>query len=243
MPSRAAAAFATCFLLSANGCTRQGPPPPSPSPAAAASPTSTPDPMRPLPTPLPTVAARVNGQEIPIRNVAIMVVESIELGRASESRRNALYREALDQLIKREVLLQEAQARGVKADDLEVPKAYDRLRGQHRDETEWNGFLKDRSLNDEMLRAELRIRHTVEALLQQEARKQTFSVTEEEARALYDQADAANFQRPGASPGPKPPFDAVKELMRREVLSRKYGASSEAFTQSLLAKARVEKYL
>lgn len=238
-PRAAAAAFAIPVLLAAIACTKSE----APAPVSAASPTRTPDPMRALPTPLPMVAARVNGQEIPIRNVAIMVVESIELGRASESRRNALYREALDQLIKREVLLQEAQARGVKADDLQVQKAYDRLRGQHRDETEWNGFLKDRSLTDEALRAELRVRHTVEALLQEEARKQTFTATEEEARALYDQSDASRFHGPGASPGPKPAFEAVKELMRREVLSRKYAAASEAFTQALLAKARVEKFL
>ena len=71
--------------------------PPSPPPSATPVPTApaaSADPMRPLPSPLPAVAARVNGEDIPIRNVAIMVEESIELGRVSESKRNALYRDA-----------------------------------------------------------------------------------------------------------------------------------------------------
>jgi hypothetical protein len=246
MRARDRASVAAAVLLSA-ACGRA--PAPSPSPAAGAVPTATPDPLRPLPSPLPTVAGRVNGEDIPTRNVAIMVVESIELGRAPESRRNALFREALDQLIKREVLLQEASARGVKADDLEVQRAYDRMRGEHRDEAAWTAFLKDRSLTDELLRAELRTRFTVQALLQKEAAKQTVTASEEEARAFYDTLDGAAFQpgaaspKPGATPAPKPPFEAVEEAMRQEVMRRKYADLSERFVQSLLAKAKVEKFL
>jgi hypothetical protein len=201
------------------------------------------DPMRPLPSPFPPVAARVNGQEIPIRNVAIMVEESIELGRVSEARRNALYREALDQLIRRELLLQEAQARGVRADDLEVQRAYDQMRGRHRDEASWRAFLKSRSLDDDSLRVELRIRHTVQALLQAEAAQRAVTVSDDEVRALYDATDASRFQPAGASPAPKPPLEVVQDALRQEILQRKHGEAAERFVDSLKARARIEKFL
>jgi hypothetical protein len=199
--------------------------------------------MRPLPSPLPQVAARVNGEDIPIRNVAIMVEESIELGRVSESKRNELYRDALEQLIRREVLLQEAQARGVKADDLEVQRTYDQMRGHHKDEKAWRDFLKSRSLDEEKLRTEIRIRHTVQALLAAEAAQRTVVATDEEVRALYDATDASAFQQPDASPGPKPPYETVKEFLRQEVVQRKHAEASAGFVEALTARAKVERFL
>jgi hypothetical protein len=189
------------------------------------------------------VAARVNGEAIPIRNVAIMVQESIELGRVPEHRRNALYREALEQLIRRELLLQEAQARNVKADDLEVQRTYDQMRGRHKDEQAWLGFLKSRSLDEEKLRTEIRVRHTVQALLAAEAAQHPESASDDEARALYDSTDASAFQTPGASPGPKPPFEEVKEFLRQEVVRRKLAQGSQRFVESLVARAKIERFL
>lgn len=141
------------------------------------------------------------------------------------------------------MLLQEAVARGVQADDLQVQRAYDGMRGQHRDEAAWQAFLKSRSLDDATLRTELRIRHTVQALLQAEASQHAVSATDEEVRALYDATDASAFYRPGTSPGPKPPFEAVMDQARQEVLSRKHAEASQRFVESLVARAKIEKFL
>jgi hypothetical protein len=239
MRARATLVLSLPLLASVSGCSRGAAPAPTPAPSA----TREADKMRPLPSPLPAVAARVNGQDIPIRNVAIMVEESIELGKVDEARRNALYREALDQLIRRELLLQEAQARGLKADDLEVQRTYDRMRGPHKDEEAWRTFLKSRSLDDNTLRTEIRIRHTVQALLQAEAAQHAVTASDEEVRALYDATDASKFQPAGASPGPKPPLEAVREALRQEILRRKHAEASERYVESLRARAKVEKFL
>ena len=241
MRARTRIALSLPLLASAWSCAGGPPPPPSPTPAPAA--TSEADKMAPLPSPFPAVAARVNGEAIPIRNVAIMVEESIELGRVPESRRNALYREALDQLIRRELLLQEAQARGVKADDLGVQRAYDQMRGHHQDEQAWNDFLKSRSLTDDLLRTELRVRHTVQALLEAEIAQHPVSVSDEEIRALYDATDASKFRPEGATPAPKPPLEAVKEPLRQDLLRRKQQEAGERFVESLRARAKIEKFL
>jgi peptidyl-prolyl cis-trans isomerase C len=216
-----------------------GPPSPTPAPEAVTEAQK----LRPLPSPLPLVAARVNGQEISIRNVAIRVHESIELGKVSESRRNALFREALDEEVQRELLFQEAQKRGITADTLAVQRAYDQLRGHYPDEAQWTAFLKSRSLSDDAFRLELRIRFTAEAMLAAEATGHQVSATEEEARALYESTPAAAFQEKGASPGPKPPYETLREFLLQEVRQQKHRAASQRFIESLRAKARIEKYL
>ena len=199
--------------------------------------------MAPLPSPFPAVAARVNGEPIPIRNVAIMVEESIELGRVPEARRNALYREALDQLIRRELLLQEAQARGVKADDLEVQRAVRPDARPPPGRAGLEGFLKSRSLTDDLLRTELRVRHTVQALLEAEIAQHPVSVSDDEIRALYDATDASKFHPEGATPAPKPPLEAVVEPLRQDLLRRKHEEAGERFVESLKARAKIEKFL
>lgn len=217
-----------------------GPPQPTPAPPAETEAEK----LRPLPSPLPAVAARVNGQEISIRNVAIRAHEAIELGRASESRRNALFREALDDEIRREVLYQEAQRRGVTADTLAVQRAYDQMRGHYRTEDDWKAFLRSRGLSDDQFRLELRIRFTAEALLAAEAAGHQVAVTEDEARALYDGMPASMFATdPKASPAPKPSYESVAPLMRDEVTRQKHAEASRRFVDSLKAKAKIEKYL
>lgn len=216
-----------------------GPPSPTPAPEALTEAQK----LRPLPSPLPLVAGRVNGQEISIRNIAIRVHESIELGKVSESRRNALFREALDEEIRRELLFQEAQRRGITADTRAVQAAYDRLRGHYPDEKAWKDFLRSRSLDDDAYRLELRIRFTAEALLAAEAAEHQVSATEEEALALYERTPPEAFQAKDASPAPKPSFESVRRFLHQEVLRQKHTEASQRFVDSLKAKARIEKYL
>ena len=217
-----------------------GPPSATPAPEAVTEAQK----LRPLPSPLPLVAARVNGQEISIRNVAIRVHESIELGKVSESRRNALFREALEQEVQRELLFQEAQKRGITADTLAVQRAYDQLRGHYPNPEEWKAFLRSRSLDDDTYRLELRIRFTAQAMLTAEATEHPpMSATDEEARALYDKTPDSAFLEKGASPQPKPPYEAVAAFMRDEVVREKHAAASRRFIETLKAKAKIEKYL
>ena len=226
-------------LLPCVACTG-GKPSPTPAPEAVTEAQK----LRPLPSPLPLVAARVNGQEISIRNVAIRVHESIELGKVSESRRNALFREALEEEVERELLFQEAQKRGITADTVEVQRAYDQLRGHYPDAEEWKGFLRSRSLDDDAYRLELRIRFTAQAMLAAEAREHpAMSATDEEARALYDKTPPSAFLEKGASPQPKPPYETVAAFMRDEVVRQKHAEASRRFIETLKAKAKIEKYL
>lgn len=232
------ASLASILAVACAACAA-GPPSPTPAPEASTEAQK----LRPLPSPLPLIAARVNGQEISIRNVAIRVHESIELGKVSETRRNALFREALDEEVQRELLYQEAQRRGVTADTLAVQRAYDELRGHYPKDEDWKAFLRSRSLDDDTYRLELRISFMATALLAAEAAAHPVTASEEEARALYDRTPAADFLEKGASPQPKPPYETVAQFMREEVVRRKHAEQGRAFVESLRAKAKIEKYL
>jgi hypothetical protein len=154
---------------------------PAGSPAASASPGSQ-DPGRPLPSPVPEVVARVNGE--PVRIHQILPMAKVELDRVSVADRDRkkpeVLRHALQRYVERELLLQEALARGIVADSREVDWAYDQMRREHADEAAWEEFLFEQGLNPQSLRAELRSQRTVAALIEQEM--QAASAPEAEAR-------------------------------------------------------------
>lgn len=177
MPKARAALALAAVALALAACSRPaGAPASSPSPAL--------DPGRPLPSPIPEVVARVNGQ--PIRIHQILPMAKAELDRVSVADRDRktpeALRRALEQYVERELLVQEALARGVAVDARRVDWAYDQMRQGHGDEAAWSEFLARRGMDEASLRGELRSQHTVAALLEQEARAS--GVTEAEARLL-----------------------------------------------------------
>ena len=151
---------------------------------------ATPDSLAPLPDPLPEVVARVNGQPIPLRNVRIIAEQNLK-GQGSAGQRPAAYRAAIEQLIARELLFQEAVVRGLGPDTEAIERAYDEARVPYKDDETWKLFLAQQGMNEEGFRAELRLQHTVQALLRQQLAKVP-QATDQEAQAFY-QANPALF--------------------------------------------------
>jgi hypothetical protein len=155
--SRAALA---CLALLLVACARG--PSGSPSPDA--------DPARPLPSPVPEVVARVNGQPIRIRQILPMAKADLDRVSVAERDQKApeVLRRALRRYVDRELLLQEALARGIRAEARDVDWAYDQMRSEHADEKAWEAFLAGQGMDPQSFRVELRTQRTVAALLEQE---------------------------------------------------------------------------
>jgi hypothetical protein len=153
------------LLVALPACSR-----PAAGPSGTASPSAAADLDRPLPSPVPDVVARVNGQPIHIRQ--ILPIAKAELDKVSVADRDRMkpgvVRRALGKYVDRELLLQEALARGVQADAREVEWAYDQMRREHADEAAWTEFLAGQGMDPQSLRVELRAQHTVQSLLEQE---------------------------------------------------------------------------
>ena len=82
----------------------------TPVPGTSASPPAQVDATTPLPSPLPAVAANVNGQPIPTRNVRISAEQAIARGVLAADQRVQAYRQATQNLIDRELLTADERA-------------------------------------------------------------------------------------------------------------------------------------
>lgn len=180
--------------LSALSCSRGGASP-SPGPAGAASTapgapaaaaSATPDPARPLPDPLPEVVARVNGEAIPLLHTRLMANNMLQGRTGSKEATARAYRQAMEELVSRELLVQEAMARKLSAVDSEVDAEYDRMHAGLKDETAWAAYLGKQGLDVPAFKKELRVRHTVNALLQKVREEVPGPVSDADAKKYYD---------------------------------------------------------
>jgi len=205
----------------------------SPSPASAAH-----DPARPLPSPVPEIVARVNGEPIHLSQILPLAKADLDKVHVSErdAHRPVAVRHALQRYIDRELLLQEALAHGIKADTRQVDWAYDQARREYPDDQAWRDHLAAEGFDQDSFKAELRIQHTVSALLQREVGG--LSVSEDEARSAYE-ADPSAW----GVEGDAPPFEEVKDHVRDVLLRRKRADATRALVSRLRARARIETYL
>ncbi|HET7292643.1 MAG TPA: peptidylprolyl isomerase [Vicinamibacteria bacterium] len=205
------------LLLLAAACSREAPP-------APAGPLPPPiDGETPLPSPLPEVAAKVNGQAIPLRFVEMIAKRLLEQSGNQAKDRPFAYRRATQQLVVRELLFEEAAARGLKADDARVEAAYNEARVPYPDDRAWLAFLAQQGMDADGFRRELRIQHTVAALMRAEGDLAGTQVAEKDARAYYD----AHPEK----------FDSGERLRASHILIRVPGDAPAAQKEALRKKA------
>jgi peptidyl-prolyl cis-trans isomerase C len=174
-------------LMLLSSCSDKTTAPPERAPAGEAAMPAAPSPSvsaAPLPDPLPEIAARVNGQPIFLRSVRLVAGLRMS-GDASEEPRPVVYRKALNSLITRELLLQEALVRKVEPDTDGIERAYDEARVPYKDDESWKVFLAQQEMDPQSFRQELRIQHTVQALMTREAAGLP-PVSDQEARSFYE---------------------------------------------------------
>jgi hypothetical protein len=212
---------------------------PAPAPEGEAS-AATPDPSRPLPLPLPEIVARVNGQEIRIRQILPLAKLSLDKVSVAErdKRKPEMVRKALDDFISRELLLQEALARGIAADTRDVDWSYDQIRGQYPAEEDWAAFLSSQGMDAQTFKAEVRVQATVSALMAQEI--EAWPVPESEARAAYE-ANPRGFGSPGATEPPS--FAEARAEVEQSVRRVNAVEIQAALLARLRARARIERYI
>jgi hypothetical protein len=156
-------------------------------PSAEATPAE--DPSRPLPSPFPDVVARINGQPIRFAQIVPLAREALShlSNEEQEAGRPAAVRQALQRYIDRELLFQEAQARGLSVDERRLEWTYDQTRQEYPDDQEWEALLAEEGMDPQALRAEIRVQHMVGALLDDEAARAGIGDGKEERERLADE--------------------------------------------------------
>jgi len=235
MTLHSVAALALVAAL-AGGCTPK-PDTPSPSPAMTITPTTPPKPS-PLPDPLPDVIATVDGRPVPLGHARIIVDQSFA-GRTPTPDENAsAYRRAMEQLIARELLYQEAMRRKIRPDAGAVERLRQQVRSEHKDEKAWRAFLATQGMDPKSFLDELRVRNIVETMIKQETETVPAVIPEAEARAYY-----------GANPnlwesgGRALPFEDVRDRITFQLVTFKRQEALNALLTRLRSAAKVEIFL
>ena len=152
-----------------------------------------------------------------------------------EKRKPLALRRALLRYVDRELLVQEAIARGIVADPRKLDWAYDQLRREYPDEEKWREHLSDQGLTPDRFRTELRQQMTATALVDTELLK--VAVRDEEARAVYE-ANPSAFG--AAGPQGPPPYEAVRDRAAALVREGWRQATTDELLATLRARARIE---
>jgi len=154
-----------------------------PSPTAAQAPA----PAKPMPAELPAVLARVNGEAVTkvdfdrlIKNMEVRANQPIPA-----ERRDAIFRQALDQLVTYAVLSQETRARKVAVTDEEVDSNIKQMRSQFGTDEEFKKALDLRGMTLEKLKSDTRIDIGINKMVEGEVSSQP-APSDADCREFYD---------------------------------------------------------
>jgi len=191
-----------------------------------------------LPETLPEVLATVNGTPIPLRHARIIVDTAFGTRAPSAAERALEYHRALEQLIVRELLRQEAVARKIEPDAAAVERIRQQVRSEHKTEASYREFLAGKALDEKSFREELRIRNVVEKVVKAETEKVPPTIPEPEARQYY-----LNNGNLFESAGRPLPFEEVRERIQQQVVTFKRQEALNALLVRLRTAARIEKFI
>lgn len=201
------------------------------TPITAASPS-------PLPDPLPEVLATVDGRPIPLRSARIIAQQSFGGRTPTDAERATAYRLALEQLIARELLYQEALRRKIAPDTGAVQRLRAQVRSEHATEKAWKEFLSSQGLDEKSIVEELRVRSMVETILRQEAQKVPDVVSDDDARAYYSM-NPNIFE----SAGRPLPFESVRERITTQLVTFRRSEALNTLLTRLRSSAKVETFI
>jgi peptidyl-prolyl cis-trans isomerase C len=130
----------------------------APKPAGAAASTTAAT-VKPVPAQLPEVVARVNGSAIERGEFerAVKTVEGQAGGPVPPDRRDAIYRQLLDQLVALRLLSQEAAALKIAVPDADVDSRIAEIKKQFPDEPAFTAALAQRQMTPGKLKNEIRM--------------------------------------------------------------------------------------
>ncbi len=137
------------------------------------------------------IAARVNGIAIPLAKfnsqVEATVSQYTQQGMALQNDQMSQLRESvLNNLINQELLYQDALKKGMKVADEEIQAQMDKVKGQFKDDEEYQKALSDQGITEELLVDDLKMNIMLSRYIEEEF-KPRVEITEDEEAAFYGQ--------------------------------------------------------
>lgn len=165
---------------------------------ATAATASTATTVKPVPAQLPEVIARVNDATIDRAEFerAVQTVESQAGGPVPAERRDAIYRQLLDQIVALKLLSQEAVAKKVDVPAADIDAKMAQIKGQFPNEQAFTAALAERKMTPEKLRNDITQQMQAMKLVETQIGP-TVTVTDADVTAFYTK-NPDKFQEPEA---------------------------------------------
>jgi peptidyl-prolyl cis-trans isomerase C len=169
--------------------------PPKPAVAPAATTAAA---VKPVPAQLPEIVARVNGSAIDRAEFerAVKTIEGQAGGPVPPERRDAIYRQLLDQLVALRLLSQEATALKINVPDGDVDSKVAQIKSQFPNEQAFTAALAQRQMTPDKLRSEIRQQLDAVKLVDTEIGPKV-TITDAEINDFYTK-NPDKFQEPEA---------------------------------------------
>lgn len=145
-----------------------------------------------------TVVAVVNGTKLTMQEVEGQVDRLIPRmtfhRNVSEEKRKTYYKQALDEIINRELLYQDALALGLKPDAEKVKEQMGKIRQRFKSDEEYQAALEKQGMKEEVLRSQVEKEFLVQQLNEKKVVEPS-RATEEHLRNYYDK-NSDQFKQP-----------------------------------------------
>jgi hypothetical protein len=172
--------------------------------------------------------ARVNGTEITRDKLDAAKAQQTAVG-LDEATAN---QQALDALIARELLLQQARADGVVATEQEVEQQLAQIKTQLGGEEQYQATLEQQVLTDQEVRVDLSEQIIIQKYLDSFIEANAVSATDEEIQSVYDQLAAAQEDAPS--------LEEARAQVEAFVIQQKQQQLVDQLIQQLRASANIE---
>lgn len=188
---------------------------------------------------IPDVVAEVNGEEI-LKDEFVSAYEAqfqqmVMLSQQSgeEVDQDQLKEQTAKSLVDNEILVQEADNRGLSAPEEEVDKTLTEIAQQQglESEDEFLEAMDEQGMGEEEVMSQIEIQVKLDQLVAEEAGDT--NPTEQELRELYDQTAEQQDQMGGGEGSELPPFEEVKPQLEEQVQSEKENEAAQALVDEL----------
>ncbi|WP_102158799.1 SurA N-terminal domain-containing protein [Zhihengliuella halotolerans] len=199
---------------------------------------------------VPDVVATVNGEEIN-KDEFTQAYESRFQQAAMQAQmsgqqpdEDALKKETAESLVGTELLLQRAEKSDIKATDKEVDEALARVAESNQmSEDEFMTAMKEQGMDADEVNKQLKQQVELDAVIKEEIG--TFSASEKELKAAYDEAKAMQDQMSSESgeAAEMPKFEDAKDQLEQQVTQQKEADATRKLVEDLRADADVKIHL
>lgn len=193
---------------------------------------------------IPDVVAEVNGEQVtkeeftPIYEAAFQQAAMQAQAGGAAPDEEALQKQTVDDLVDTELLVQEADSRGITVSDEDIEAELTDLAEQNQlgSAEELLAAVEKQGVTEEQARSQVETQVMVEQLVADE--DGAADPTEKELRALYTQAKQ---QAQSSQSGQEiPPFDEVRDQLEQQARSEQVGRVAEALLEDLREDAEIE---